>query len=412
MLQDKLDEYTVLPTQYHFKPNTIYCGDNLEVLQSFPDECVDLIYIDPPFMSGRNYDLIFDDKFAVRAFEDTFNGSMDSYIRFMELRIREIYRVLKPTGSFYLHCDYHADSYLRILCDKIFGYDNLQNSIVWCYRSGGASEKRFGRKHDTILFYTKSKKYTFNMQKEKSYMGLNYSTGNENVVLYDDKDGKGKYTLVNQVDWWKISMLATSSKERLGYPTQKPEALLERIIKASSNEGDIVLDAFCGCGTTLSVAKKLNRKYVGIDVSPIGCTMMAQRIGYKVSEVVNMKYMLSQLKEMNWMAFQKWSCKTIGGVPLTKKGSDGGIDGWQSFNKFGESVPIEVKQHSVGRPDVQKFQSVLQREKKKGGFMVGLHITKTAMQEADRIKNELGLEIVFVTPDNIDSVYADNESHK
>ena len=247
--------------------------DNIDVLNRMPNELVDLIYIDPPFFSNRNYK----NKVDTHSFEDKWID-MNEYIKWMKERVREMHRVLKHTGSFYLHCDWHASHYLKIMLDEVFGMDNFQNEIVWVYKSGGASSKRWGRKHDTIFFYTKSNDYVFNASKEKSYMGLNYSTGNKNVTLYDDNDGKGPYTLVNAKDWWEIGMLSTVSKERLDYPTQKPEILLEKIINASSNENDIVFDAFCGSGTAIAVAHKLNRKWIGIDISSTAIELVKQRL--------------------------------------------------------------------------------------------------------------------------------------
>ncbi|KKM93955.1 hypothetical protein LCGC14_1203250 [marine sediment metagenome] len=387
--------------RYYFKPNTIYCGDNLKVLKSFPDECVDLIYIDPPFFSGKNYDLVFGDKYAIRAFQDTFEGKKETYLSFMEDRIREMHRILKPTGSFYLHCDWHANAHLRVLCDKIFGENNYRNEIIW--RIGwlsGYKTKKVGwiRNHDTIHYYVKSKDFTFNKE---------YIPYKDDYVRRDGKKPTGKGLPIE--DTWNCSRgdilnsiaIMSFSKEKLGYPTQKPESLLKRIIKASSNEGDIVADFFCGCGTTLAVAQKLNRQWIGIDVSPIGCTVMAKRIGYKLKDVQGMKYSLKQAHELDWMDFQKWTIKAIDGIPLTKKGADKGVDGWQNNNKFNESVPIEVKQHTIGRPDVQKFNTVIEREKKKGGFMIAFKISKPAIVEIKRLKRETKRDLIFISFDEL-----------
>ncbi len=398
-----------METKYHFKPNTIYCGDNLRVLKYFPDECVDLIYIDPPFFSGKNYDLVFGDKYAIRAFEDTFEGKKETYLSFMEDRIREMHRLLKPTGSFYLHCDYHANAHLRIICDKIFGKKNFRNEIIWEYHSSVHPKKDFQRYHDTIFRYSKSKDYIYNMQYDE------YAPATIKRFDKIDEDGR-RYKIVTKrdkryivymkkglpaSDVWKISFIIGTSKENLGYPTQKPEKLLERIIKASSNEEDIVLDAFCGCGTTLAVAQKLNRQWIGIDVSPIGCTVMAKRMGYKLKNVQGMKYSLKQAKDLDWMDFQKWTIKAIDGIPLTKKGADKGIDGWQNNNKFNESIPIEVKQHKINYNDVLKFNSVIEREKKKGGFMIAFKITKPAAIEIKRLKRETKRDIIFISFDDL-----------
>lgn len=182
-----------------------------------------------------------------------------------------MYRVLKPTGSFYLHCDWHAGHYLKVMLDDVFGMYNFQNEIVWCYRTGGASQKRWCRKHDTIFFYTKSNDYTFNLQKERLYYDKPFFT------KLKDKTGK-YYADVLPVDWWQMKAVINVSKERLNYPTQKPESLLTRIISASSNFNDIVLDAFCGCGTTIAVAHKLSRRWIGIDISPDAIALTSQRL--------------------------------------------------------------------------------------------------------------------------------------
>ena len=394
--------------KYYLNPNRIYCGDNLKVLKAFPDECIDLIYIDPPFFSGKNYDLVFGDKYEVKAFEDTFDGDPKGYSKFMEERIWEIHRVLKTTGSFYLHCDWHANYELRRICNKVFREENFRSEIIWCYKGRSSTSRSFPRKHDTIYFYTKSDKYEFKIpyKKYREEYIKGFFRKDENERLYRQRNGKfEKKQYLDESkgdkipDWWddiKTIYQTIKNPEKLGYQTQKPEALLERIIKASTNEGDTVLDAFCGCGTTLAVAKKLNRKWIGIDISPIGCTVMANRIKYPLKDIQGMKYSLEQAKELDWMDFQKMCIFAINGKPLTKKGSDDGLDGWQNDNKFNESVPVEVKKHSIGIKDVRNFSTVIQREKKKGGFMIAFHISKPAKIEIKRLKRELEREIIYI----------------
>jgi len=424
---------------YQFKPDILYCGDNLDVLQFFPDECVDLIYIDPPFFSGKNYDIVFGDEWALQAFDDTFklekddeeSTKMEKYLNFMEVRIRELHRVLKSTGSFYLHCDYHASHYLKVLCDKIFGYNNFLNEIVWNYNRWTNVSKNFQRMHDIILFYSKTSNNIFNVLtkdkiQDKIYHTNTVKDGNKRIsqllVYNKEKFNKldkkevllNKYDKVVYVekkialdDVWNIPILNSQAKERLGYPTQKPESLLERIIKASSNEGDIVLDCFAGCGTTLAVAKRLNRHFIGIDVSPIGCNLVAERIDYPVQKIMGYKTSIEKLEEMDWYAFQCWAIRSIGGRPNPKKTVDGGIDGKisaiQSTNKFDQDIPIEVKQgkNGISRPTVQKLHSVIITEKKKGGVVIGWKISNEALKYIKDIKNESGIEIIFVSIDEI-----------
>jgi len=266
--------------------NKLIWGDNKLILSSLVNgplrEEIEkqgglkLIYIDPPFAVGADFSYeiklpngeinkepsIIEDI----AYRDTWGRGISSYLSMMYERIKLMHQLLAQDGSIYVHSDYRTIHFLKILLDDVFGNEYFRNEIIWIYKSGGATDKYFSRKHQTILFYSKGRNPIFKIQKEKSYMGEDYNTGNKNVVLYDDNDGKGKYTLVNTKDWWEIGMLATSSKERLNYPTQKPEALLERIIKASSNEGNLVADFFVGSGTTPAVAEKLGRKWIACDL--------------------------------------------------------------------------------------------------------------------------------------------------
>ncbi|HAJ44586.1 MAG: Site-specific DNA-methyltransferase [Parcubacteria group bacterium GW2011_GWC1_43_61] len=270
--------------------NQLILGDNLEVLRTLSTESIDLIYIDPPFFSGRNYNVIWGDTNEVRSFYDIWEGGIDSYLVWLNARLWEMRRVLKKTGSIYVHCDWHASHYIKTEMDKIFGYENFRNEIIWCYQGAGQSEKQFKRKHDIILFYTKSKEYDFN------YSAVGILTGEKQRVKYTGKDEKGYFKsykhsdgkvykkyfdedeVMPQIDWWMDISIIQSSNERIGYPTQKPEALLERIIKASSNEGDVVADFFCGGGTTLAVAQKLKRRFIGCDSSRVAVSVTLDRL--------------------------------------------------------------------------------------------------------------------------------------
>ena len=279
---------------------TLFIADNLDIMRGMDSDTIDLIYLDPPFNTKKQYkapigsraegasfkDIWVDEDVKdgwyseiaeqyphihqiILAAEHTYDHSMMIYLMAMGIRLIEMKRILKPAGSIYLHCDPTASHYLKLVMDSLFGRQNFRNEIVWCYKSGGATSKYFAKKHDIILFYSKSASYRFNEVKEKSYHGIGYNTGNKKVQLLEDEhvENKGPYTLVNSKDWWEIGFLATSSKERTGYPTQKPLALLERIIKASSNEGDVVLDPFCGCATACVAAEQLNRQWIGIDIA-------------------------------------------------------------------------------------------------------------------------------------------------
>ena len=283
----------------NWKNRTLFHGDNLDFLRAMNSETVDLIATDPPFNKGRDFhatpeslasgakfqdrwswekdvhqtwiDKITDDfpkvMNVIQGSRSSWGDDMGAFLCFMGVRLLEMRRILKPTGSIYLHCDPTASHYIKELMDAVFGKRNFVNEIVWCYTSGGVSKRYFGRKHDTILFYSKTKDHLFNTQYR------NYSSGTlQRGLTQYKKRLNEKYTLKEEGavenDWWADiqPILSPTAKERYGYPTQKPLALYERIIEASSNENDIVLDPFCGCATTLVAAERLRRQWVGIDI--------------------------------------------------------------------------------------------------------------------------------------------------
>ena len=262
--------------------NQLICKDNLIALQELIDngyrETVDLCYIDPPFFTQRDYGA-YNDKWQ----------SMEVYIDWLYKRVELIYKLLKPTGSMYLHCDWHADAYIRVgILDKVFGMNNFRNEIVWHYDIGHAPKIDFKRKHDTIYRYTKDKKFVFNEIKLEPLNTKRYNLKDDHGRQYFIRGDSGKKCYADEGvpcdDVWTFAReerfrnLNSMSPERIGYPTQKPEALLERIIKASSNEGDVVLDAFVGGGTTIAVANKLNRKWIGIDQSVQAIELTKKRL--------------------------------------------------------------------------------------------------------------------------------------
>ncbi len=312
----------------------LVCDDNLNALRELPNSCVDLVYLDPPFNSNAFYVAAFGDKGLVNQqlrdvwrwtdasqralnnlppspLRDCIEGvrlqagkqsSMAAYILYMGVRLQEMRRVLKPSGSIYLHCDPHANAYLRVLMDVVFGTANFRNEIVWHYGKWSNSAGYFQRNHDTILFYSQSRAYTFNRmftmsadKQRKLAIGyqVNRPGGVKQLIVYDRakaaaKIAEGDYDRIVYMDnepsgsvlhdtWNDINIINSQSKERVGYPTQKPLALLERIISASSNP-DIVLDPFCGCGTAADAAASLGRAYLGIDISGIAVRVMQQRL--------------------------------------------------------------------------------------------------------------------------------------
>ncbi len=278
---------------------TIFCRDNLEILEGINSNSIDLIYLDPPFnknkvftapigssAEGASFSDIFreediKDEWLQTIKEDNYNvfnflqgvknieGNSYNfcYLAYMAIRLMECHRILKNTGSLYLHCDPTMSHYLKLLLDYVFGEKQFRNEIIWHYYNiANTAKKHFGRKHDIILFYTKSNSTTFNWDEMREAYAEN-----SNWVKNSKSYGDTRYTANEQGklmhDVWRIPTINNMSKERTGYPTQKPLILLERIITASSNEGDVVLDPFCGCATTCVAAEKLNRKWVGIDVS-------------------------------------------------------------------------------------------------------------------------------------------------
>ena len=280
--------------EQNFKNRTLYHGENLDFLRGMNSETVHLIATDPPFNKNRDFhatpdslasgarfkdrwkwdkdvheewtDSIIDDWPAaweiITAARAAYGDDMGAFLCWLGVRLMEMHRVLRQDGSIYLHIDHTAHAYVKCMMDAIFGQYNFQNEIVWFYKTGGVSKRWFGRKHDTILFYSKSDRYTFNLQKEKSYLSHKY--GFSNIEIHEDSEGY--YTMVTMRDVWDIPALRGNQPETTGYPTQKPLALYQRIIRASSNEGDIVLDPFCGCATTPVAAEQLGRHWVGMDI--------------------------------------------------------------------------------------------------------------------------------------------------
>ena len=261
-----------------FNNSLLVEGDNLQAMQymvnnDFKNK-IDLIYIDPPFCCKA------DEKFGMIPWnkntqsknrvdellpliEQTAGLDIANYLRFMYPRLCLMKELLSDRGSIYVHLDWHVGHYVKIMMDEIFGRENFVNEIIWCYKSGGVGEKTFARKHDNIFLYAKNMNNNiFNMQKEKSYFSST-KPGFKNIEIF--KDDKGWYSMANVRDYWDINIVGRTSEERLNYATQKPEALLERIIKASSNENSIVADFFCGSGTTAAVAERLGRRWITID---------------------------------------------------------------------------------------------------------------------------------------------------
>jgi adenine specific DNA methylase Mod len=465
--------------------NQLFFGDNLDVLrQHIKDESVDLVYLDPPFKSNQDYNVLFREQDGtrsasqLRAFEDTWRwdqaaahayedvverggkvslamqafhrllGETDmlAYLSMMAPRLVELRRVLKSTGSIYLHCDPTASHYLKLLVDAVFGPVNFRNEIIWKRTSAHSSAKRYGPVHDVILFYSKSTVFTWNPQYEpyeESYLASHYRSKDEQdraFTLSDltaagirhgssgeswrgfDPASKGnhwKFTRENlerldtegrihwpskggwpryrryldevkgtpmQDVWTDIDPLNSQAAERLGYPTQKPEALLERIIKSSSNEGETVLDPFCGCGTAVAAAQHLKRQWRGIDITYLATTLVKHRLqdifGQEVSfQIIGEPTSLSDagaLADEDPYQFQIWALGLVGARPVElKKGADRGIDGRLFFHDEGKSgrtkqIILSVKSGGISVKDVRDLRGVIEREHAQMGVLISL----------------------------------------
>ncbi len=372
--------------------NTFYHGDCLFVLtHDVTSDSVDLIYLDPPFFTGKIQKGT--KKWQPGAMEVSFEDSkrfwkekgisiyapewmkhiaikrpdFASYLYYMMERLQACHKVLEKTGSIYLHCDYRASHYLKMTMDEIFSDSNFRNEIIWCYDTGGRSRTSFPKKHDTILCYGKTSKANFYydnvaLPRDSTTMHETLITDEHgNKYQRNIKYGKeyryyaSKGVLSN--DWWTdIQALNPAAKERLGYPTQKPEALLERIIKASSNEGDLVLDPFCGCGTTVIVASKLNRQFIGIDIDtsernkgelPTAFSVIKNRSHELFGRATYVSRDLSEVLEMNPKQFEDWVNEFY---KANKPSPDKGVDGITP-----EGVPIQVKTFEVGYKEISQL---------------------------------------------------------
>ena len=410
-------------------PNrTLIRGDNLTEMHTIPDASIDLIATDPPFNSKRDYFVPFRDTHGrepdtlVRAFTDTWTWGdaaedaynallvdvggqvgdtitglrqflnetpMMAYLVMMGIRIVEMHRVLKDTGSLYLHCDPTASHYLKILLDAVFGPQQFRNEIVWCYQTGGVSKRWFGRKHDVILFYSKTHKYFIDLTRVKESRTAEVirrlETGNESATRATDMERL-------PFDVWNIQALNAMASERTGYPTQKPIELYKRIIAASSNEADVILDPFCGCGTTLMAAETLDRHWIGIDLTYLAIGAVKDQFEKLFPQHRNTVNIIGtpeneeqalRLARTDPQGFEEW-CVThvLKFKSNAKKVADGGIDGTFRF--------------PVGRQQGRQAYGRAVAQVKGGSYTLG-HIRdfRTAMQNDDA---DLGIFVVTTPP--------------
>jgi DNA modification methylase len=373
----------------------------------------------------------------------------------MNQRALQMHRVLKPTGSLYLHCDPHASHYLKLMLDQIFGQSRFRNEIIWKRTSAHSSAKRYGPVHDVILYYGKGSEVTWIPPKtgyEQKYLDHYYRFDDGDGRLYwrnsltaagtrlgssgqpwrgidisakgqhwkftverlDELDAEGKIywppggkgfpqikryrdelkgKAVDDI-WLDIDHINPKARERLGYPTQKPEALLQRIIEASSKKGDVVLDPFCGCGTTIAVAERLKRRWIGIDISPTAIEIMRRRLAKQGCrpKMGNPVDSISALKGLKPFEFQNWVINAVNGTHSLKHVGDMGIDGYWFFT--GE--PVQVKQsESVGRPTIDNFETAIRRAGHTAGYVIAFSFSRGAHEEVARVKSE-GLDIRLI----------------
>jgi DNA modification methylase len=479
--------------------NTLYYGDNLDIMRRYvADESVDLVYLDPPFNSNATYNVLFAEQDGsqaasqIKAFEDTWRwdqgaerayqeiveaggdvsralqafrtllgeSNMMAYLAMMAPRLVELRRVLKPTGSIYLHCDPTASHYLKLLMDAVFGPERLQNEIVWRRTSAhGNASCKYASIHDILLYYSKGTRTTWNQQFEpytEEYIAthfvhvdpdgrrfrradlrnpgvrpnLRYDYTASNGITYkphpngwaisrekmEQLDREGRLFFPTKIDgrlrrklyldespgvpvsdnWVDIKPIFATGSERLGYPTQKPEALLERIINSSSNEGDVVLDPFCGCGTAITVAQKLKRRWIGIDITHLAVNLMKYRLQDTFGEAVKKEYDVigeptdiagaEQLAGEDPYQFQWWALGLVGARPVEqKKGADKGIDGRVYFHEPNEKatrqIIFSVKAGHTGVAHVRDLRGVLDREKAQIGVLITLQEPTAPMRK-------------------------------
>lgn len=410
--------------------NRIVWGDNLAVMRSLPDECLDLIYIDPPFFSGRNYNCIFGDDDEIRSFKDIWDGGLPTYLAWLNARLWEMRRLLKKTGSIFVHLDWHASHYVKVEMDKIFGYENFVNEIVWCYNVGGKGKRTFARKHDAILFYGKTQDYFF----DGKACGLKRETGtksfggkigtDENGRRYQDKLAKsGKYYRYYlddpkvPEDWWTdINSIQSQSGERIGYPTQKPEELIRRILMAAMPKDGVVADFFSGGGSTIAVAEKLGRKWLGCDISRIAISVARDRVQGVYSSTVGIEpvskkpavgfevqyhgvYERDLVRELGEVEHRSFILHCYQAVPKSKG---------ELIHGFREDRAIHVAQptRNLRKDQIEEFHAELAHFKIQNGVILAWNISKEVEKYVDDLRkgsNGPDIQLVQVRLVDIDS---------
>jgi DNA modification methylase len=397
------------------EPNRLFWGDNLHVMRQLPSESIDLIYIDPPFFSGRQYNVIFGDQNELRSFSDIWEGGMPGYLIWLNARLYEMKRLLKKTGSIYVHCDWHASHYIKVEMDKIFGYSNLINEIVWYYTGAAAKKDRFARKHDVVLWYSRSRAWTFNVDDVRTEYAAATQERFSHYIGNVRKGGdfgtqelnpKGKHP----DDVLSISIVAPSARERIGYPTQKPEPLLETLLKAASSQGDIVADFFTGGGTTAAVAQRLNRRWIACDQSRVAVAITADRVTRLVEEQTGKMFQVPDFTVEHWGVyetqrladmppdqFRAFVLRCFGAVDEEHQAGIHGMKG---------AVPVWVGEPNpkkgVTAGDVQEFANAIrktlryQQDNLRDGIILAWAFRQDAMDAAERLRRLEQTDLNFI----------------
>jgi len=393
--------------------NRLFFGDNLHVMRQLPSKSIDLIYIDPPFFSGRNYNVIFGDKNEVRSFSDIWEGGMPGYLIWLNARLYEMKRLLKDTGSIFVHLDWHASHYVKVEMDKIFGADRFVNEIVWYYSNKITDSRKriFQRSHDVILFYSKTDDHTWVTPFEKRDQPVK----NKKVIKVDgrrvnarDENGNIIYTETDvkaMLDVWDVPVLGSRAIERIGYPTQKPAEILRRIILASTKEGNIVADFFSGGGTTLLVAQSMNRRWIGCDQSRIAVAIAADRLNRQAEEETGRLFPIPDFTVEHWgiyesprlekmpaAGFRRFVVEAFGGRPESVNKNIHGIR---------QGVPLYVGDPSraakIDKEDVRKFaQAIFEDKRTEFGVMLGWNFAPDARKAAEILAARENKRIDFV----------------
>ncbi len=423
------------------EPNRLFWGDNLHVMRQLPSESIDLIYIDPPFFSGKQYNVIFGDQNELRSFSDIWEGGMPGYLIWLNARLYEMKRLLKKTGSIYVHCDWHASHYIKVEMDKIFGHENFVNEIAWCYEDvGGKATHYFKRKHDVLLFYQKTGAREFTIARKRlsdstikryapyfdengqiTYRSLRHSNPGVFKKLKGIPDDLDRVWLdINHGaplnDWWSdISTIKRGFGESIGYPTQKPEGLVERVLGASSRKGDTVADFFCGGGTTAAVAQRLGRRWIACDQSRVAVAITADRISRLVEDEVGKLFEVPDFTVEHWGVYE---ARRLAEAPLEQfrafvlrafgavdEEHEAGVHGYKG------AVPVWVgepdQKNAVTAAEVQAFANAIRntlrykQDNLRDGIMLAWAFRPDAQEAADRLRRLEQTDLNFIRLDMI-----------